>query len=124
MTKTLTSTSYKPVETCDLQPQTHCTIVTKPVPQLRLVPNCYEEEKEVCRRKQGQAKPVGRQTLVKWCKRAEDNGSGPFPQKGDTSSLQFSLKNQPGKDLPTYGNNEPQFTISDLVERKRIGIFE
>ena len=112
MTKTLTSTSYKPVETCDLQPQTHCTIITKPVPQLKLVPNCYEEEKEVCRRKQGQAKPVGRQTLVKWCKRADDYGSA-------TTSSPF-LKTKPDKTLPTYGNNKPQFTISDLVDLKNL----
>jgi hypothetical protein len=120
MTKTLTSTSYKPVETCDLQPQTHCTIVTKPVPQLKLVPNCYTEEKELCRRKQGQPKPTGKEVLVKWCKRADVNVNGPFPQKGETSSLQFSLKTKANESLPTYEKAKPEFTISDIVDKRTL----
>ena len=92
ITKTLSSTSYKPVETCDLQPQTHCTIVTKPVPQLKVVPNCYTEEKEICKRKQGQAKPVGKKTLIKWCERDD----------------------KPTEPLPPYG-----FDISDVVDLRK-----
>jgi hypothetical protein len=107
-TKTLTSTSYKPVETCDLQPQTRCTIITKPLPHLKLVPNCYTEEKEVCRRKQGEAKPAGKQTLVKWCKepdaRTKTNPAPPIP-----------MPTYPGDPLPAlYG-----FTVSDIVQERK-----
>ena len=109
MTKTLTSTSYKPVETCDLQPQTHCTIITKPVPQLKLVPNCYTEEKEVCRRKQGEARPAGKKTLVKWCKGGKEPGVRTKTNPADP----FPMPTYPDEPLPLYG-----FTVSDIVQER------
>ena len=104
MTKTLVSTSYKPVETCDLQPQTHCTIVTKPVPLLKVVPNCYTEEKEVCRRKQGDPKPTAKEVLVKWCRRADDKAISKIVSPPEAEYL------------PSYGEL-PEFTISELNAR-------
>ena len=101
MTKTLVSTSYKPVETCDLQPQTHCTIVTKPVPLLKVIPNCYTEEKEVCRRKQGEQKSTSKEVLVKWCRRADDK-----VVRKQVESDQFS----DAELLPSYGEFKPDFT--------------
>ena len=96
MTKTLTMPSYKPVETCDLQPQTRCTIITKPLPQ------------EVCRRKQGEAKPAGKQTLVKWCKEPDARTkTNPAPP--------ISIPTYPGDPLPAlYG-----FTVSDIVQERK-----
>ena len=92
---------------CDLQPQTRCTIITKPLPHLKLVPNCYTEEKEVCRKKQGEARPAGKQTLVKWCEepdvRTKTNLADPLP-----------LPAYPGDPLPAYG-----FTVSHIVQERK-----
>ena len=99
MTKTMVSTSYQPVERCDLQPQTHCKLVTKPVPKLVVVPTCYTQEKEVCRRKQGLPRPAGKQTLIRWCKKMD------------------GLEEPPSSYLPVLPkeNIKPEFTVSDLL---------
>ena len=121
MTKTMVSTTYQPVERCDLQPQTHCRVVTKPVPKLVVVPNCYTQEKEVCRRKQGLTKPAGKQTLVRWCKRQDGlssiNHGTPFPKKGDMAALELSLKGESEIETQESENIKPQFTISDLLRK-------
>jgi len=117
MTKTLVSTSYKPVETCDLQPQTHCTIITKPVPQLKVVPNCYTEEKEVCKRKQGEPKPVGKQVLIKWCKRADGNTGNDLNSNSVANVVSF--KSQDEGSLPSYGGSRPNFTVDKVNVRSK-----
>jgi len=116
MTKTLVSTSYKPVETCDLQPQTHCTIITKPVPQLKVVPNCYTEEKEVCKRKQGEPKQVGKQVLVKWCKRADEPGNN---QVSNSVTDVVRLRDQDEGSLSSYVGSRPDFTIDKANVRSK-----
>jgi len=121
MTKTLVSTSYKPVETCDLQPQTHCTIITKPVPHLKTVPNCYTEEKEVCRRKQGQPKSTGKKVLIKWCKK----GDGSYvPKKEVSDDDQFvtvTIKKEDVDTLPEYVGVKPGFpaTLNQRTDSRR-----
>ena len=69
--KTLESTVQKPEEICDLQPQTHCRLVTNLVPHLETQQVCREIPKEVCHIKLDHPKLVQKPVKLKWCTKAK-----------------------------------------------------
>jgi hypothetical protein len=65
--KTLTSTIVQPVEVCDLQPSTHCKLVTNLVPHLESQTVCKEIPKEVCHLRLGNPRVVKKPVTLRWC---------------------------------------------------------
>lgn len=57
----------KPEETCSLNPQVTCKHVTKLVPQLVEVENCFDVPKEVCVRSEQNPRKVAKPVIKKWC---------------------------------------------------------
>ena len=56
-----------PEETCSLDPQTTCKHVTKLVPSLKQVENCFDVPKEVCVRSEVNPRVVRVPVVKKWC---------------------------------------------------------
>ena len=56
-----------PEETCSLDPQTTCKHVTKLVPALKEVENCFDVPKEVCVREEVNPRKVAVPVVKKWC---------------------------------------------------------
>ena len=56
-----------PEETCSLDPQTTCKHVTKLVPALKEVENCFDVPKEVCVTEQVNPRKVAVPVVKKWC---------------------------------------------------------
>merc|ERR1739844_467855 len=77
--KVLTSTSLKPVELCDLQPQKTCRTVTKPIPHLKTVPVCRLQPEEICRTKLVNPHEVEKKVQLKWCKPTTPQTTPPPP---------------------------------------------
>jgi len=65
--KTQTVIGDKPEETCSLDPQRTCKHVTKLVPKLVEVENCFDVPKEVCVRSQTNPRKVKKPVVKKWC---------------------------------------------------------
>ena len=65
--KTLTSTIVKPEEACDLQPSTHCRLVTNLVPHLESQTVCKDIPKEVCHLRLAEPKMVKKPITLRWC---------------------------------------------------------
>jgi len=65
--RTQTVVSDSPEESCTLDPQRTCKFVTKLVPSLREVENCFDVPKEVCVRSQVNPRKVARPIVKKWC---------------------------------------------------------
>lgn len=65
--KNLESTVQKAEEVCDLQPQTHCRLVTNLVPHLESQTVCKEVPKEICHLKLDHPKMVRKPIKLKWC---------------------------------------------------------
>ena len=65
--RTQTIVGDKPEETCSLDPQTKCKHVTKLVPQLKEVENCFDVPKEVCTRSEVNPRKVAKPVIKKWC---------------------------------------------------------
>ncbi len=57
----------KAEEVCDLQPQTHCRLVTNLVPHLESQTVCKEVPKEICHLKLDHPKMVRKPVKLKWC---------------------------------------------------------
>ena len=56
-----------PEESCSLDPQTTCKHVTKLVPSLKQVENCFDVPKEVCVRSEVNPRVVQVPVVKKWC---------------------------------------------------------
>ena len=65
--KTQTVIGDRPEETCSLDPQRTCKHVTKLVPKLVEVENCFDVPKEVCVRSQTNPRKVKKPVVKKWC---------------------------------------------------------
>jgi len=65
--KTQTIVGDRPEESCSLDPQTKCRHVTKLVPQLKEVEQCFDVPKEVCVRAQVNPRKVAKPVIKKWC---------------------------------------------------------
>lgn len=83
--KVLTSTIVKPEEVCDLQPSTHCRLVTNLVPHLESQTVCKEIPKEVCHLRLANPHFVKKPVTLRWCtkpKRPEPASYAPPPSYG------------------------------------------
>ncbi len=80
--KNLESTVQKPEEVCDLQPQTHCRLVTNLVPHLESQTVCKDVPKEICHLKLDHPKMVRKPVKLKWCTRGP-----PPPQQKPARTL-------------------------------------
>ena len=56
-----------PVETCDMEPVTKCSFVSKIVPKLVPRQECTEVPKEVCSRSKTNPRKVKKPIIKKWC---------------------------------------------------------
>jgi len=65
--ETKTVVGDAPEESCSLDPQRTCKFVTKLVPKLEEVENCFDVPKEVCVREQVNPRKVARPVIKKWC---------------------------------------------------------
>eukprot|EP00092_Neocalanus_flemingeri_P023887 GFUD01025912.1.p1 GENE.GFUD01025912.1~~GFUD01025912.1.p1 ORF type:complete len:697 (+),score=162.50 GFUD01025912.1:64-2154(+) len=65
--RTQTIVGDKPEETCSLDPQITCRYVTKLVPQLKEVENCFDVPKEVCVREEVNPRKVAKPVIKRWC---------------------------------------------------------
>jgi len=65
--RTQTIVGDRPEETCSLDPQTKCRHVTKLVPQLKEVEQCFDVPKEVCVRAEVNPRKVAKPVIKKWC---------------------------------------------------------
>ena len=66
----------RPEESCSLVPQTQCSYVTKLVPQLKEVENCFDMPKEVCGSAKVNPRKVAKPALKKWCFKEDAERSG------------------------------------------------
>ena len=89
--KTLTSTVKKPEEVCDLQPSTHCRLVTNLTPHLESKTVCKEIPKEVCHLRLIQPKMVKKPVTLRWCTKAKQKA----PAAITRSCLQVPVTNSP-----------------------------
>lgn len=71
--KTLQSTVQKPEEVCDLQPSTHCRLVTNLVPHLESQTVCKDIPKEICHLKLDHPKMVRKPIKLKWCTKVNND---------------------------------------------------
>ena len=65
--RTVTVVGDSPQETCSLDPQRTCKHVTKLVPALKEVENCFDVPKEVCVRAEVNPRKVQVPVVKKWC---------------------------------------------------------
>ena len=65
--KTQTVIGDRPEETCSLDPQVLCKHVTKLVPKLVEVENCFDVPKEICVRSEVNPRKVKKPVIKKWC---------------------------------------------------------
>lgn len=65
--KMLVSTIQKPSEICDLQPQTHCRLITRLVPHLIQKEVCRLVPKEMCHLALGNPHTVKKPMRLRWC---------------------------------------------------------
>ena len=65
--KMMVSTIQKPSEICDLQPQTHCRLITRLVPHLIQKEVCRWVPKEMCHLALGNPHPVKKPMRLRWC---------------------------------------------------------
>merc|ERR1719410_3124741 len=65
--QTTTVVGDNPEETCSLDPQRTCKHVTKLVPSLKEVENCFDVPKEVCVRSEVNPRKVKVPVVKKWC---------------------------------------------------------
>jgi len=65
--KMMVSTIQKPSEVCDLQPQTHCRLVTRLVPHLIQKEVCRNVPKEMCHLTLGNPHTVKKPMRLRWC---------------------------------------------------------
>jgi len=65
--KTQTVVGDRPEETCSLDPQRSCKHVTKLIPALKEVENCFDVPKEVCVRSESNPRKVQKPVVKKWC---------------------------------------------------------
>jgi len=65
--KTQTVIGDRPEETCSLDPQVSCKHVTKLVPKLVEVENCFDVPKEICVRSEVNPRKVKKPVIKKWC---------------------------------------------------------
>ena len=61
------SFSVKPEEACDLQPSTHCRLVTNLVPHLESQTVCKDIPKEVCHLRLASPRFVKKPVTLRWC---------------------------------------------------------
>ena len=69
--KLLQSTITRPEENCDLQPSTHCRLVTNLVPHLESQTVCKDIPKEVCHMRLADPKFVRKPVTLRWCTKAK-----------------------------------------------------
>jgi len=65
--KYMVSTIQKPSEVCDLQPQTHCRLITRLVPHLIQKEVCRNVPKEMCHLALGNPHTVKKPMRLRWC---------------------------------------------------------
>ena len=65
--KMMVSTIQKPSEVCDLQPQTHCRLITRLVPHLIQKEVCRNVPKEMCHLALGNPHTVKKPMRLRWC---------------------------------------------------------
>jgi len=65
--KMMVSTIQKPSEVCDLQPQTHCRLITRLVPHLIQKEVCRNVPKEMCHLTLGNPHTVKKPMRLRWC---------------------------------------------------------
>ena len=79
--KMMVSTIQKPSEVCDLQPQTHCRLITILVPHLIQKEVCRKVPKEMCHLALGNPHTVKKPMRLRWCtKKKPANLNKPAPQ--------------------------------------------
>ncbi len=103
--KTLSSTIVKPVEACDLQPSTHCRLVTNLVPHLEAQTVCKEIPKEVCHLRLANPRFVKKPVTLRWCTKAKQDSKpsyGPPVKQPTYGPPQPSYKPQPSNSPPVY----------------------
>jgi len=103
--KTLTSTIVKPEEVCDLQPSTHCRLVTNLVPHLESQTVCKEIPKEVCHLRLAQPKYVKKPVTLRWCTKPKKAPAKPSylppPPSYPQPPVYEPRVAKPGSPLPT-----------------------
>ncbi|TRY69460.1 hypothetical protein TCAL_04088 [Tigriopus californicus] len=75
--KVIESTTQKPEEICDLQPSSHCRLVTNLVPHLESQQVCKDIPKEVCHLKLDNPKMVKKPVTLKWCRKPNEPEATP-----------------------------------------------
>lgn len=85
--KTMVSTIQKPSEVCDLQPQTHCRLITRLVPHLLQKEVCRNVPKEMCHLALSNPHMVKKPIRLRWCTKTPPDSvkaslpsSNPIPQ--------------------------------------------
>ena len=80
--KMMVSTIQKPSEVCDLQPQTHCRLITRLVPHLIQKEVCRNVPKEMCHLALGNPHTVKKPMRLRWCTKhkPESLKKTPVPQ--------------------------------------------
>ena len=78
--KMMVSTIQKPSEVCDLQPQTHCRLITRLVPHLIQKEVCRWVPKEMCHLALGNPHPVKKPMRLRWCTKNPPAGLKKRPQ--------------------------------------------
>ena len=94
----------KPEEACDLQPSTHCRLVTNLVPHLESQTVCKDIPKEVCHLRLAQPKMVKKPVTLRWCTKAKKAAKPSYLPPAPSYPLPpvYEPRDaQPGSPLPT-----------------------
>ena len=101
------STVVKPEEVCDLQPSTHCRLVTNLVPHLESQTVCKDIPKEVCHLRLAQPKYVKKPVTLRWCTKPKKKAPAakpsylPPPPSYPQPPVYEPRVAKPGSPLPT-----------------------
>jgi len=101
--KNLESTVQKPEEVCDLQPSSHCRLVTNLVPHLESQTVCKDIPKEICHLKLDHPKMVKKPVKLKWCTRAPQEEQNKYPAYPQPVHGGYSAQAPPAPAARTYG---------------------
>ncbi len=87
--KMMVSTIQQPSEVCDLQPQTHCRLITRLVPHLLQKEVCRNVPKEMCHLSLANPHMVRKPLKLRWCTKNPPEGAN-LPQQAPPPSYKPS----------------------------------
>ena len=120
--KTLTSTIVKPEEACDLQPSTHCRLVTNLVPHLESQTVCKDIPKEVCHLRLANPRFVKKPVTLRWCTKAKPTEKPSYLPPPAAPSYKPQPSYSPP--APSYSPPSSSYSTSSYSPQRNIEITE